>query len=119
MPCGHFTLLQTTSNGRSGHRMLRNRLNVVLWFVMGLHDPSLPYAQSTSHHGQWRNEVGVIGPICPSFPPASKLDRSASQLLGFFQHVDRFLRRKIHNPYRGYASSSVEFRNLVKRRSIT
>ncbi|GFY21971.1 hypothetical protein TNCV_3296151 [Trichonephila clavipes] len=56
--------------------------SVVIWFVMRLHDPSLPCTQSTSHHGQWCNEVGAISPVGPSFPSASSEDRSASQLLG-------------------------------------
>ncbi|GFV00450.1 hypothetical protein TNCV_3644281 [Trichonephila clavipes] len=27
--CGHFTLLQMASNGRSGHRMMHNRLDLL------------------------------------------------------------------------------------------
>ncbi|GFS81264.1 diacylglycerol kinase [Trichonephila clavipes] len=53
---------------------------------MWLHDPSLPQVQSTCHHGQWCTEVVATDPVCPSFPPASRNDRSASQLLGFVQH---------------------------------
>ncbi|GFU34583.1 hypothetical protein TNCV_1993131 [Trichonephila clavipes] len=31
MPCGHSTLLQTASNGSSGHRMVRKRLNLLCY----------------------------------------------------------------------------------------
>ncbi|GFV99273.1 hypothetical protein TNCV_1512451 [Trichonephila clavipes] len=44
--------------------------------------------------------MGVIGPVGPSFSPTSIDDRSASQLPGFVQHIDQFLRRIIRNPYR-------------------
>ncbi|GFT94540.1 hypothetical protein TNCV_1490601 [Trichonephila clavipes] len=39
---------------------------------------------------QWYNNMGVIGPVVPLFPPASSDDRSASELHGFVQHVDGF-----------------------------
>ncbi|GFX86393.1 hypothetical protein TNCV_2562821 [Trichonephila clavipes] len=65
---GNDRELQTVSNGTSGHRMN----------LLGLHDPSLPWAQSTCHRGQWCNEVGVIGLLSLSFPRASSDDRSAS-----------------------------------------
>ncbi|GFS75310.1 hypothetical protein TNCV_719731 [Trichonephila clavipes] len=55
-------------------------------------------AQSICHLEQWCNEVGAIGLVGPSFSPASSYKRSASQLLGFVQHVDKFLRRIIRNP---------------------
>ncbi|GFW65874.1 hypothetical protein TNCV_587001 [Trichonephila clavipes] len=72
--------------------MMRNKTeSVVLWFVMWLCDPSLSCPQSTCHQRQWCNEVGVIDPVGPPFPPASSDDRSASQLLGFVHHVDQFL----------------------------
>ncbi|GFX10186.1 hypothetical protein TNCV_1865841 [Trichonephila clavipes] len=58
---------------------------------MWLRGPLLPCAQSACHHRQWRNDVGAIGPSGPSFSPASSNDRSASQLLDFIQHIDRFL----------------------------
>ncbi|GFT66620.1 hypothetical protein TNCV_3064941 [Trichonephila clavipes] len=45
-------------------------------------NPSLPCAQYACHH-----EVGVIGSISPSFPPASSDDRSASQFYGFIQQI--------------------------------
>ncbi|GFY30623.1 hypothetical protein TNCV_3117851 [Trichonephila clavipes] len=60
---------------------------------MWLRDPSLQCTQSTCHHGQLFKGVGVIGHVDPSFPSASCDDRSASQLLSFVQHVDRFRRR--------------------------
>ncbi|GFW69872.1 hypothetical protein TNCV_1403251 [Trichonephila clavipes] len=90
--CGHSTLLQTVSNGTSGHQMRRNRLNLVHPMVRDMAAQSIT-AMSTihCHHGQWCNEVDAIGPVDPSFPLASSDDRSASMLLGFVQHVDRFL----------------------------
>ncbi|GFT79980.1 hypothetical protein TNCV_4598611 [Trichonephila clavipes] len=64
--------------------------SVMLRLVMRLHDPSLLCTQSAYHHGQWCNEVGTNGPIGPSFPPASKDGRSASQLLGFLNTMTDF-----------------------------
>ncbi|GFX40284.1 hypothetical protein TNCV_4319171 [Trichonephila clavipes] len=82
---------------------------------MWLRDPSLLYTQSAYHHVQWCNEVGVISPVYPSFPPTSRDDRSTSQLFGFVQHADQFLRKIIRNPQRSILnSSSVEFRNGQK-----
>ncbi|GFW33757.1 hypothetical protein TNCV_4052061 [Trichonephila clavipes] len=41
-------------------------------------------------------------PLCVglSFPTASSNYKSTLQLLGFVQHIDRFLRMKTRNPYR-------------------
>ncbi|GFX44063.1 transposable element Tcb1 transposase [Trichonephila clavipes] len=47
-----------------------------------LGDPSLLCAKSACYHRQWCKEVDVIGPVDPSFPPASSDDTSAPQLLG-------------------------------------
>ena len=55
----------------------------VLWFVMWLSDPSLPYA---CHHVKWCTEVDAIEHVGPSYPPASNYHISALQLLGFVQH---------------------------------
>ncbi|GFS93998.1 hypothetical protein TNCV_4480481 [Trichonephila clavipes] len=65
--------------------------SVVLWFMMWMRDLLLSCTQSTCHFGQWCNKAGAISPVGLSFPPASSDDRYASQLLGFVQHVDRFL----------------------------
>ncbi|GFY00181.1 hypothetical protein TNCV_2835381 [Trichonephila clavipes] len=38
--CRHFTLLQTASNDTSGHRMMRNRLNLLCFVVESIvHNP--------------------------------------------------------------------------------
>ncbi|GFS69117.1 hypothetical protein TNCV_4009791 [Trichonephila clavipes] len=58
--------------------------SVVLWIVVWLRDLSLSCAQSACHHEQWCNKGGAIGPVSPSFPPASSDDRSASQLVAWF-----------------------------------
>ncbi|GFW06409.1 hypothetical protein TNCV_2187441 [Trichonephila clavipes] len=52
--------------------------NGVDLFGMWLRDPSLPCAQSAYRHGQWCNEVGAIGHVGQSFPPAPTNGRSAS-----------------------------------------
>ncbi|GFT74173.1 hypothetical protein TNCV_5027051 [Trichonephila clavipes] len=67
---------------------------------MWLRDSSLPCAQSAYCHGQWCNKVGAFDSVGPSFPPASSDDISSSQFLVFVQHVNRFLRKIIRNPYR-------------------
>ncbi|GFV90370.1 hypothetical protein TNCV_4380851 [Trichonephila clavipes] len=70
-------------------------------FVKWLHDLSLSYAQSVWYHGQWYNEVSVIGPLGLSLPPASSDDSSSSQLLGFVQYVDRSSEGyNPHNPFK-------------------
>ncbi|GFU47597.1 hypothetical protein TNCV_2443191 [Trichonephila clavipes] len=72
-----------------------------------------------SHQGQWCYEVGAIGPVLLSFPPVSNHYRSASQVLGFVQHVDRFLRRGIiHHSYRLLIFLGQVQKHLFKRRSM-
>ncbi|GFW55355.1 hypothetical protein TNCV_117391 [Trichonephila clavipes] len=75
----------SAANGVNGHRMISNRL---IMFVMWLHYLSLSCAQSACHDRQRRNDVGVIGPVCLSFPPASSDNRSTSQLLGLIHNTE-------------------------------
>ncbi|GFV22739.1 hypothetical protein TNCV_1489961 [Trichonephila clavipes] len=62
----------------------------VLWFVMGLSDPSLPGTQFACPHVKWGTEVDAIDHVGPSYPPASNSNISALQLFGFVQHDYRF-----------------------------
>ncbi|GFW16947.1 hypothetical protein TNCV_2760751 [Trichonephila clavipes] len=77
---------------------------------MWLSDPPLPGVQSACHHRQWYNEMSAIGPDGPLFPPVSSVDRSESQLLGTFNTLTDF--SEIY-------SSSVEFRNMANKRSMS
>ncbi|GFW80822.1 hypothetical protein TNCV_3779021 [Trichonephila clavipes] len=86
----------------------------------------------TIHLSSWKvvNEVGAIGLVGPSFPPASSDVRSASQLLGFVQRIDRFVYRIIRNPYRFFYrdytilpilffSYTIPYTILIRLNSIT
>ncbi|PRD30215.1 UNVERIFIED_CONTAM: hypothetical protein NCL1_27106 [Trichonephila clavipes] len=64
----------------------------MLWFVMWLRTSSLPFTHYICHHGQWFNEVEVVGPL---FPPASRGDTSASQLLVSSKSLQR---HEVYNP---------------------
>ena len=61
----------------------------VLWFVMWLSDPSLPYAQYACHHVQWCTEVDAIEHVGPSYPLASNDHISALQLFGLVVDISK------------------------------
>ncbi|GFX98635.1 hypothetical protein TNCV_1502131 [Trichonephila clavipes] len=62
----------------------------MIWFLMGLSDPSLPCAQFFCPHVKWCTEVYAIDYVGPSYPPASNGHIFALQLFGFVQHDYRF-----------------------------
>ncbi|GFY29947.1 hypothetical protein TNCV_4072601 [Trichonephila clavipes] len=84
--------------------------------MMWLSDPYLSRAQSACYYEKWCKEVGMISPVCPSFSHAPSDERSAHNCLLSSNTLTDFSKGLSAIPI-GYYSSSIEFRNLVKRRS--
>ncbi|GFY14857.1 hypothetical protein TNCV_234071 [Trichonephila clavipes] len=100
------------SNCTSRPRMMSNRSNLMCKiFVMWLRDPSLSCTHSACYKRQWCNEVGVIAPVGPLFPPASSDEYELGVIV-----IPKILVRphtSQKNPIKASKSSSVEFRELT------
>ncbi|GFX56449.1 hypothetical protein TNCV_73951 [Trichonephila clavipes] len=115
MPYRHSALLQTASNGRSGHRIIPNRLHMLFYgsscccLIHLFHAHNPPVIMGSGATREVRSAPSVR---CFLLHPAMT-DPHHSCLISSNTLTD-FYERYVTIPV-GYNSSLVEFRNLIKR----